>query len=152
MKLILLFVFLANTLVATSYLLTGGYNGAASCFVGAAQSIVSYFYDSKNKKIPLWLVGIYALSFVAVNLLVFKEPEDLIAMVASLCFVLSIVQKNGKAFRIATLISTLLWLTYDFTVGETYGPILTHSIQLATVIFGIIIHDIKKTSTTKNTQ
>ena len=152
MKLILLFVFLANALVATSYLLTGAYNGAASCFVGAAQSIVSYFYDSKNQKIPLWLVGIYALSFIAVNLLVFKTLMDLIAMFASLCFVLSIVQKNGRSYRLATLICTLLWLTYDFTVGETYGPILTHSIQLVTVISGIIIHDIQKTSTTKNTQ
>ena len=39
MKLILLLVFSANMLVATSYLLTGAYNGAASCFVGGAQAI-----------------------------------------------------------------------------------------------------------------
>ena len=143
MKLILLFVVLANALVATSYLLTGEYNGAGSCFVGAAQGFVSYFFDRKNKKIPLWLVGIYALSFIAVNLLVFKTALDLIAMLASLCFVLSIIQKNGRNYRLATLICTLLWLTYDL-VNLTYGPMITHSIQLATVIFGIFIHDIRK--------
>ena len=140
---ILLFVFLANALVATSYLLDGAYNGAASCFVGAAQSIVSYFYDSKDKRIPMWLVGIYALSFVCVNMLVFATLLDLIAMLASLCFVLSIIQKNGKRYRIATLICTLLWITYDL-VSLSYGPIITHSIQLATVLSGIVIHDIRK--------
>ena len=143
MKLILLFVFLANALVATSYLLTHDYNGAGSCFVGAAQSIVSYFFDRKNKKIPLWLVGIYALSFIAVNMLVFAELLDLIAMLASLCFVLSIVQKNGRNYRLTTLICTLLWLTYDIVKLST-GPMITHGIQLVTVISGIVIHDIKK--------
>ena len=50
MKLILLLVFSANVTVATSYLLTGAYNGAASCFVGAAQAIINYFFDRKNKE------------------------------------------------------------------------------------------------------
>ena len=151
MKMILLFVFLANALVATSYLLTGAYNGAGSCFVGAAQSIISYFFDSKNKKIPLWLVGIYALSFIAVNMLVFANLRDLIAMLASLCFVLSIVQKNGRNYRIATLVCTLLWITYDL-VMLSYGPVITHTIQLVTVISGIVIHDIQKRQTTETPQ
>ena len=53
MKLILLVVFLNNLLVAVSYILTKDLSGAAICFVGAATSIVNYFFDSKGK--GLWV-------------------------------------------------------------------------------------------------
>ena len=41
---ILFFVFCANFLTATSYLLNGqGINGAAACYLGALQSLINYF-------------------------------------------------------------------------------------------------------------
>ena len=143
MKLILLLVFSANVTVATSYLLTGAYNGAASCFVGGAQAIINYFFDRKNKKLPVWLITIYALAFIGVNLMVFNHVFDLIAMLASLTFVMCVGQKNGRKYRIWTFINTALWMTYD-VLKASYGPLLTHGILLCTVIFGIIVHDIKK--------
>ena len=90
MKLILLFVFSANVLVATSYLLTGAYNGAVSCFIGGAQTIINFFYDRKNKPLPVWLICIYAAAFIVMNLLVFAQWADLVAMIASLSFILCI--------------------------------------------------------------
>ena len=143
MKLILLLVFSANVTVATSSLLTGAYNGAASCFVGGAQAIINYFFDRKNKKLPVWLITIYALAFIGVNLMVFNHVFDLIAMLASLTFVMCVGQKNGRKYRIWTFINTALWMTYD-VLKASYGPLLTHGILLCTVIFGIIVHDIKK--------
>lgn len=144
MKLILLLVFSANVLVATSYMFTHNYNGAASCFVGGAQAIINYFFDRKNKPLPIWLVAVYALSFIVVNMLVYKQLIDLIAMVASLTFVMCIGQKNGKTYRIWTFINTALWLSYDLLQPHTaYGPALTHTIQLCIVISGIAIHDVK---------
>ena len=145
MKLILLLVFSANVTVATSYLLTGAYNGAASCFVGGAQAIINYFFDRKNKKLPVWLITIYALAFIGVNLMVFNHVFDLIAMLASLTFVMCVGQKNGRKYRIWTFINTALWMTYD-VLKASYGPLLTHGILICTVIFGIIVHDIRKKS------
>lgn len=142
MKMILLLVFSANVLVAASYLLTGAYNGAASCFVGGAQAIINYFFDSKNKKLPVWLVVIYALSFIVVNLLVFKHIFDLIAMIASLTFIMCIGQKTGTKYRIWTFINTALWMIYDL-INLSFGPLVTHGIQISTVISGIFIHDIR---------
>ena len=143
MKLILLFVFSANLLVALSYLCTGGFNGAASCFVGAATSIINYFYDKNEKELPKWLVGVYAAAFIAVNLLVFKSVFDLVAMVASLTFIGCIGQKNGAKYRLWTLANVILWIAYDL-ICASYGPLSTHVIQLGFVVTGIFIHDIKK--------
>ncbi len=143
MKLILLFVFSANILIATSYLLTGAFNGAASCFVGGAQAIINFFFDKKEKKLPVWLIVIYALAFIIVNLFAFSVPTDLIAMIASLTFIMCIGQKTGTKYRVWTFINTALWLVYD-VINFAWGPVLTHSILLTTVISGIVIHDIKK--------
>lgn len=143
MKIILLLVFSANVLVATSYILTGAINGAASCFVGAAQTIINYFFDRKNKPLPRWLIAIYGASFIIVNLIVFKQATDTIALVAALVFILAICQKNGKKYRFWTFVNTALWLTYDL-VNLSFGPLSTHAIQLSTIILGMVMHDRKK--------
>ena len=143
MKFILLLVFLANTFIALSYVLTGAFNGALSCGVGAVQTIINYFFDRKNKPIPTWLVVVYALAFTAVNLLAFTRITDILALVACLTFVMSIGQKNGKKFRLWTVANSGLWALYDVST-LSFGPLFTHLLQLGIAVFGIIIHDRKK--------
>ena len=148
MKLILLFVFSSNALVATSYVLTGAFTGAASCFVGSVQTIINYFFDRKNKQLPKWLLAAYALSFIVVNLLVFNRLTDLIALLGTLVFIAAISQKNGKQYRLWILINTLLWITYDL-VSLSFGPLSTHLIQLTTIVVGMVVHDRNRSTKTE---
>ena len=143
MKLILLLIFSTNVLLATSYFLTGAYNGAATCCIGAVQTIVNYFFERKNKPIPRWLIAVYAVAFTVANLLVFAKLTDVIALLAAGAFILAICQKNGKQYRVWTLVNTLLWLVYD-GVNRSYGPLTTHGILLITILFGMVMHDRKK--------
>ena len=92
---------------------------------------------------PIWLIAIYAVAFIVMNILVFEVLEDLVAMLASLSFILCIGQKNGMKYRLCTALNSSLWITYDL-ISRAYGPLLTHGILFGTVIFGIIIHDIRK--------
>ena len=142
MKKILMFVFMGNMLVATSYLLAGnGINGAASCYLGALQSIINYFYDAKIKPLPLWLITVYAVAFVILNLAVGGiSPLGILAIVASLTFIMCIGQKNGKKYRFWTLVNMGLWCTYDSCSGS-FGALITHGIQIVFAIAGMIIHD-----------
>lgn len=140
---ILLCVFLANAFVGISYVITGAFNGAGSCFLGAVQTVINYFFDRKNKKLPTWLIVIYALSFAIVNLLVFDSILDIIALLATLAFVMSIAQNSGPKFRIWALLNASLWATYD-VCSLSFGPLVTHGIQTLTAISGIVIHDFRK--------
>ena len=140
---ILLLLFMANVLIAASYFLTGAYNGAVSCGVGALQTIINYFFERKNKPIPAWLIAVYAAVFIAVNLLVFAHLTDIIALVATMVFIGSICQKNGKRYRLWTLVNTLLWATYDL-VTLSFGPLSTHTVQLCSLLLGMVMHDRKK--------
>lgn len=148
MKLILLVVFLNNLLVAISYILTKDASGAAICFVGAATSIVNYFFDSKGKRLPVWLLIIYALAFVAVNLTTFKQAADILTLLAALAFVMAVSQKSGKRYRLWALANAGLWLIFDLIVWAE-GPIIAHLAQFAIIIIGMVAYDRKKTESTE---
>lgn len=145
MKQILFLVFSSNVLFATSYLFAGsGINGAASCFLGALQAIITYFFDSKNKPLPKWLVALYALGFVAVNLIFGGfNGMTVLAIVASLSFVMCIGQKNGAKYRFWTIVNSVLWCIYDL-LSKSYGALVSHIILLIFTVVGMIIHDRKK--------
>ena len=134
MKLILLLVFLCNALIAASYFLTGAFNGAVSCSVGAAMSIINYFFEKKNKPIPMWLIAVYAVAFVAVHLF---------ALLGALTLVVGLCQKSGRKYRFWSLVNTVLWITYDI-ITLSFGPLSTHAILLVTILAGMVMHDRKK--------
>lgn len=147
MKLILLLVFGGNVLYATSYVVNGsGVNGAASCYLGGALAIVSYFFDAKDRKAPKWLPPVYAALFVAVNVVFGTDVLlTVIAILATMCFVMSIGQPNGAKYRFWTTANLVLWVTYDIVSG-TYSTLYAHIIQLTCTILGMVIYDRKKTN------
>ena len=140
MKTILLFVFMGNVLVATSYLLTGGINGAVSCYIGGAQTIINFFYDRKKKPLPIWLISVYAVAFVVLNLMTGFSWLCLLAIIASLTFILCIGQKVGSKYRFWTIVNMCLWCSYDL-LSASFGVLVTHGIQLVFAFIGMIIHD-----------
>ena len=146
MKLILLVVCTNNALLATSYVLTGAFNGAVSCYLGAVQTFINYFFERKGKPIPKWLIGIYAAAFVLVNLLVFSKLTDIFAILAVLAFVLAICQKNGKSYRICTMFNVGLWTVYD-AFSFSIGPMLSHLVEITALVTGMVLHDRKKKNT-----
>ncbi len=145
MNRILFLVFLGNFLAATGYLVGGsGINGAASCYIGAAQTIINYFYESKNKPIPKWLIAVYALTFISLNIYVGINPgHTALVIVASLTFIMSIGQKNGAKFRFWTIVNMVLWCTYDIWSGA-YNGLMSHIPIFIFTLLGMYIHDRKE--------
>ena len=143
MKAILFLLFMANILIASSYLCVQNYNGAVICFIGGIQALINYFFDKKNKKLPLWLILVYALSSFVANLMVFSHIVDIMAILASLTYVMCIAQKDGKGYRIWYISNGVIWCLYDILKGS-YGPLTSHVIMLLFALVGMIIHDRKK--------
>lgn len=152
MKVILLLVFSGNLFCALSYFIGSGINGAASCFIGSAQAIINYFFDSKGKPLPKWLVAIYAVAFIGVNLWVTDLGSGdlkviglcVLAIVASLTFIMCIGQKSGARYRFWTIVNMLLWCFYDLFSGAFSVLLLTHVPLLIFTVAGMVIHDRKK--------
>ncbi len=139
----LFFVFTGSLLVGISYLFTPlGINGAVSSFVGGAQAIINYFFSSRKKSIPAWLIAFYAALFLGLNLAVLSSPIGVLALMASMCFVGSICVKTGKGYRMWQIANSFLWIGYDF-LSKSYGPFLTHSVLFCFTVVGMIINDVR---------
>lgn len=146
MKTILFLVFCGNFFVGTSYLLDGsGINGAAALYLGAIQTLINYFYESKQKSIPKWLSACYAIAIIALNIIVAGKVTFLgvLVIVASLTFIFCIGQKNGAGYRFWTIVNMLLWCLYDVLAG-TYSALMTHAALLVFTVVGMIMHDRNK--------
>ena len=70
--------------------------------------IFYYFYDIKNKKLPKTLIAIYAIAFLAVNLVTFKAWYDVLSLIAAMLFVLSVAQSEAKYYRILYFLNSVI--------------------------------------------
>jgi len=132
-----------NGLMMLSYLCVGNMNGALTCGIGLTQGVINYFFAAKQKKLPVWLPILYALSFIAVNLTVYTSPVDLIAIVAALTAVILISASSGKVYRRWALINNCLWCVFDL-LRASWGPLVSHLVLSATSFAGIVRNDFGK--------
>lgn len=140
---ILFFVFCGNFLMATSYLLGTGINGAIACYFGALQSIINYFFQRKNLDIPMYLSWAYFVISTVINIWLggFNFLSCLV-IVASLTFILGIIQKTGAGYRFWTIVNMCLWCIYDI-LSKSYSALFTHVSLLIFTVAGMIINDRK---------
>lgn len=143
MKTVLIFNLLGNILVGVSYFLDAGYSGGFICAVAVVELIINYTFTSRDKKIPVWIIVLNACLFIAVNLITFKYWYDLLALLASLLFVLSIVQASAKFYRVLYILNSLVWIAYD-VLAKVYGNLFTHGVLFIAILIAIIVRDVKK--------
>ncbi|MBQ7036290.1 MAG: YgjV family protein [Clostridia bacterium] len=143
MRIILLFNFTGNFLVGVNYFLTQSLSGAGICAVACVQVIINYFFDSKNKKVPKWLIGVYALAFLMVNLGTFSVWYDIFALLAPMLFVLCVAQSDAKYYRIFYASNAIVWIFYDI-FAKSYGNLLTHVILFLATSAAMMVRDRKQ--------
>lgn len=141
-KLILFLMAMGNLSIALGYLLDESYSGAVSCLIGAGTAIISGLYDAKGRDVPMFMICIYAVAFIVANLFTFTAWYSSIALVASVVYVLSVIQKSGKFYRVWTIINLLLWAAYDI-FAAAYGSLTSHTIMILFILSGIILDKIR---------
>jgi len=142
MKLILALVCICNLTMAISYLLVQQTSGFFCCVIGAASALINGILEYRSKPLPRWLPIVYAALFIIANLAVYSSPADLLALAGSLTFVMSVVQPNGKGYRIWSLANSACWLAFDIFTAS-YGQLITHGVLAVFTVVGMLLHDRK---------
>lgn len=143
MRTILVFNFAGNFLAGVNYFLSRSISGAGICAVACVQVIINYLFNSKNKKVPTWLILVYALAFLLVNLGTFSVWYDIFSLLAPMLFVLSVAQSRAKYYRILYASNSTLWIFYDI-FAKSYGNLLTHVILFLATSAAMFVRDRKK--------
>ena len=145
MSAVLAFNLTGNLIVAVNYPISGSlsFAGMAVCLVACVQVFINFLLARKNREVPVWLLVIYLVSFIAVNLLSFGAWYDILALGAAVCFVFSISQQTPRTYRILYCANSTLWIVYDF-LAASYSNLAVHIALALFTLVSMLVNDRKE--------
>lgn len=140
----ILFGFMSvNILFGINFILLQSYSGAIICFISAIQTLINYRLEIKNIEFPKWLIPIYIIVSVVCGLATYQGIVDILPVVGSVLYTISIIQKKEMNLRRITLANTILWLVYNLLV-MAYTSAISEVFFLTSNLIAIYRYDIKK--------
>ena len=142
-KQIILMFILANLFSAINFVLLQSYSGATICIFAIVQTFINKFFENKNKQVPKIVIAIYIVISIILGAITFKASIDIVPIICSILYTLTIIQDKEKNIRIISLVNILLWILYD-TVCQAYTAAISDSLMTISTIIGIYRFDYKK--------
>ncbi len=133
------FIF-ASLFFSINFALIKAYSGAVFSFIATIQTFINYCYDNKNKKYPILLIYSYVITALICGFLTYSNIIDLLPILSSIIYILTIIQKKEKYIRFLTLIYISLFVVYDFII-KAYLPLISGTIFVISIIISIIRYD-----------
>lgn len=141
-KQILLTIVISNLLFVISYLLLGAYIGALTCGIVAIEIIINTILEEKGKKTPKYLIIVYLIISSMLGVLTYGSLIDLLPVIASIFFILTLIQYKEKYVRLLILGNLTSWIIYDLFV-KAYLAGISDLFVISSTITAIIRYDIK---------
>lgn len=144
-KQILLTIVVSNVLFIISYILLGAYIGALTCGIVALEIIINMLLEDKGKSTPKTLIIVYFIISILLGITTFTTIIDLLPIIASILFILTLRQTKEKYVRMLILGNLISWVIYDLFVKAYLAGISDFFVILST-ISSIIRYDFNKLS------
>ena len=141
-QIIFMFI-LANLFSAINFILLQGYSGAIICTFAIIQTFINKFFEKKDKKVPKIIIGIYIIISILLGLITFTGIIDILPIICSILYTLTIIQNKEKNIRRISLINIILWIVYDI-VCQAYTAAISDSLMTISTIIGMYRFDYKK--------
>lgn len=117
----MLFVsFVANFLNVIMFFILNGITSAVMVsLIATAQCSVNAFLAYKEREPSLAQKIIFMILYVVSGTLQYKVLLDILPILASLLFMISVFQKTERKLRVFCAANTVIWIIYDCIVGTT---------------------------------
>lgn len=115
-KQILLTIVVSNVLFIISYILLEAYIGAITCGIVAIEIIINMLLEDKGEFTPKALIVVYFIISILLGITNFNTVIDLLPIIASILFILTLRQSKENYVRILILGNLISWVIYDFFV------------------------------------
>lgn len=143
-KNILLSQFFASLCYFIAYYILGAYSGCAIELVEQSKDLTFYFFERKNKKIPIILLIIFLVLLLVASIVTYDGFYSLLPLIINLSYFVSSYVKNPKYIRIVMLICGFLWAIYNLIIGA-YIIIIGNVLEIVSAIISLIRYkDTKK--------
>ena len=141
-KNIILFFILANSFSAINFFLLKSFSGSIICLFAILQALINRHYENV-KEIPKWLVVIYICISIVLGLLTLKKYIDIIPIICSIIYTVTIIQKQEVKIRNFALLNNILWLIYDI-IYKAYTASISDIFMIISALAGMYRFDLKK--------
>lgn len=122
---------------ALQYVVVAKYTPMLIDFLSIIRCVWFYLLEKKEKKNDLPSLIIFSSIFLIAGIITFQTPLDILPIVASLIFNLSIWHNNVLTYKILAFPVSLCWIIYNsyFTL---WGAVIAECIIVSFEIVGII--------------
>lgn len=127
---------LANIFYASQYFILNALSGAYTAILATIRSLIYYFYEKKNKNIPLILPIIFIIILLIISYISYTGLNTLLPIVINTLLIIFTYTKNLKYLRINSLVCAILWIIYNINV-QAYGVLLGNIFEILSVIIAL---------------
>ncbi len=128
---------------AVNFILLAGYSGAIICIFAIIQTVINNFFERKEEKVPKYVVGIYIIISIICGLITYKKLIDILSVICSILYTMSILQSKEKNIRKLSLINILLWIVYDI-ISKAYTAAISDISMTISTLIGMYRYDYRK--------
>lgn len=127
------------------YFILGAYSGCAIELIEQIKDFVFYFFERKNKIIPVALLILFVGLLITASIVTYDGIISLLPLIINLSYFISSYLKNPKYIRIVMLICGFIWLAYNLLIGA-YIIIIGNVLEIVSAIISLIRYKDKKTN------
>lgn len=139
-KNIMIMLLLLNLASALNFLFLDSLSGSLVCFFAVIETFINYLFDSKNKKVPIYIIGIYVVINIALGLSSYHSLLDILPIVCALLYCATICMQKESNIRKLMFANQSLWLVYDIIV-KAYMFSISNVLTLVSIVISMIRFD-----------
>lgn len=144
-KNIMIMLLCLNLASALNFLFLDSISGSLVCFFGCIETIVNYLFDSKNKRVPIYIIVFYVIVNIALGLSTYHSPIDLLPIICALLYCATVCVKKESNIRKLMFANQSIWLVYDLIV-KAYMFSISNVLTLVSIVIAYFRYDYKKRS------
>ncbi len=128
---------LSNSLLVLQYIITDNISASGVCIAAIVHVLIAMYFQNRRLRFPIPLMLVFVSAYIAITVLSYEKPPDVLSGVAACLFALAVIQTKTEYYRILATLNCLTWLVFDIW-SQTYSAVILHGALLVIDIFTIV--------------
>lgn len=140
---IMLMLMALNLSSALNFLFLNSISASLVCLFAIIETLINYLYDSKNKKVPIYIIVFYIIVNLLLGFSSYTKILDIIPVICAILYCLTVCVKKESNIRKLMFSNQSIWLMYDLIV-KAYMFSVSNVLTLISIIIAMFRFDYKK--------
>ena len=119
------------------YFLLKAYSGATIELVEQTKNIVFIEYEKNNKDIPLLVLLLFIGLLIIITILTYNGLNSIMPLIIYILYFLSSYFKNPKTIRTTMILCAIIWMLYNYSIGD-YLMIIGNILEIVSAVISLI--------------